>query len=440
VSAKPLRTVSLIAGGRVIDPASGLDAVGDVYVKSGLVERIELQKKALVSPSEIKSARGVWDARGCIVSPGFVDLHVHLREPGREDEETIQSGARAAAAGGFTSICCMPNTDPPIDDQETVQFVIDKARNADCRVYPIGAITQGQRGEYLTEIGDMVAAGVIAISEDGKSVASAEVERRAMEYVRMFDIPVISHCEDIALAKNGVMNEGTVSTLLGMPGLPAAAEEIMVARDIQLAAFTGARLHIAHVSTAGSVRLIKRAKLDGVRVTAEATPHHFSLTDRKIAESFDTNLRVKPPLRTEKDRRAIIAALAEGTLDCIATDHAPHSEEEKDNEFDRAPNGMIGLETALGLVGSMLVKPGYLDWPQALKLMTINPAQITEIPAGRLLAGEPADITVIEPDAAWVVDAGRFFSRSKNSPFVGWTLQGRVKLTICRGKVTHVDE
>jgi len=417
-----------------------MDATGDVYVKNGRIERIEIKKKALVSAEDIKTKDNIWDARGCIVSPGFVDLHVHLREPGREDEETIMSGARAAAAGGFTSVCCMPNTDPPIDDQETVQFVIDQARNAACRVYPIGAITQGQKGEFLTEIGDMVRVGAVAISEDGRSVASAEVQRRAMEYVRMFDIPCISHCEDPDLAKSGVMNEGTVSTLLGMPGLPAAAEEIMVARDIQLAAFTGARLHIAHVSTAGSVRLIKRAKRDGVAVTAEATPHHFSLTDNMIAESFNTNLRVSPPLRTEKDRKAVIAGLADGTLDCIATDHAPHSEEEKDNEFDRAPNGMIGLETALGLIGKMLVTPGHLDWPQVIRLLTVQPARIVRIPGGALAANESADITVFDPQEEWVVDPARFFSRSKNSPFVGWTLQGKVRLTICGGKITHAAD
>ena len=436
---KELRTISIIAGGRIIDPAGGLDATGDVYLKNGRVERIELRKRSLLPPVRLESDAEIWDARGCIVAPGFVDLHVHLREPGREDEETIQTGARAAAAGGFTSICCMPNTDPPIADQETVQFVLDQAREAACRVYPVGAITQGQKGEFLTEIGDMVAAGAVAISEDGKSVASAEVQRRAMEYVRMFDVPVISHCEDPTLAANGIMNEGTVSTRLGMPGVPAAAEEIMVARDIQLAAFTGARLHIAHVSTAGSARLIRRAKRDGVRVTGEAAPHHFSLLDRMIADSFDTNLKVNPPLRTEKDRRAIVAALADGTLDCIATDHAPHAIEEKDNEFDVAPNGMIGLETALGLVGKMLVHPGYLEWSQALGLMTRNPAQIVNVPGGCLAEGEPADITVFNPDQEWIVDAGRFFSRSRNSPFVGWTLVGRIKLTICGGKVTHLD-
>lgn len=439
MSAKFPKTISIIAGGRIIDPASGVDAVGDVYLKGGLIEKIELKKKALKSPAQIESERGIADVRGLIVSPGFTDLHVHLREPGREDEETIESGARAAAAGGFTSICCMPNTDPPIDDQETVQFVIDQARDASCRVYPIGAITQGQRGEYLTEIGDMVAAGVVAISEDGKSVASAEVQRRAMEYVRMFDIPVISHCEDAALAKGSAMNEGTVSTLLGMSGQPAAAEEIMVARDIQLAAFTGARLHVAHVSTAGSVKLIKRAKRDGVAVTGEAAPHHFSLIDQMIAESFDANLRVNPPLRTEKDRRAVIAGLANGTLDCIATDHAPHSVEEKDNEFDKAPPGMIGLETALGLVGKILVGGGHLDWPTAVARLTINPARIVKIPAGTLTENAPADVTVFDPAEEWVVEPERFFSLSRNSPFAGWTLTGRIKLTICKGKVTYLD-
>jgi dihydroorotase len=286
----------------------------------------------------------------------------------------------------------------------------------------------------------MVSAGAVAISEDGQSVASAEVERRAMEYVRMFDLPVISHCEDATLARQGVMNEGTVSTLLGMTGQPGAAEEIMVARDIQLAAFTGARLHIAHVSTAGSVRLIKRAKRDGVRVTGEATPHHFSLIDRLIAESFDANLRVNPPLRTEKDRRAIIAGLANGTLDCIATDHAPHSVEEKDNEFDKAPPGMIGLETALGLIGKILVGGDFLDWPHALALITCNPARIIKIPGGTLAPGAPADITVFDPEEEWVVEPERFFSQSRNSPFAGWALRGRVKLTVCKGKVTHLDK
>jgi dihydroorotase len=440
VSVKFPKTVSIIAGGRIIDPASGIDAVGDVYLKGGVIDKIELKKKALKTTAEMDAERSIADARGLIVAPGFIDVHVHLREPGREDEETIESGARAAAAGGFTSVCCMPNTDPPIDDQETVQFVIDQARDAACRVYPIGAITQGQRGEFLTEIGDMVAAGAVGISEDGKSVASAEVQRRAMEYVRMFDIPVISHCEDAALANNGVMNEGTVSTLLGMSGQPGAAEEIMVARDIQLAAFTGARLHIAHVSTAGSVKLIKRGKRDGVRVTGEAAPHHFSLIDRMIAESFNSNLRVNPPLRTEKDRKAVIAALADGTLDCIATDHAPHSVEEKDNEFDKAPPGMVGLETALGLVGKVLVVGGFLGWPRAIELLSTNPAKIVKVPGGTLAEGAPADITVFNPDEEWTVAPEKFFSLSHNSPFAGWSLTGRVKMTICRGKVTHIDE
>ncbi len=439
MAAKSTKSISVIAGGRIIDPATQLDVIGDIYLKNGLVERIETRKRSLKSAEKIKSERGVYDARKKIVAPGLIDLHVHLREPGREDEETILSGARAAAAGGFTSICCMPNTDPPIDDQETVQFVIDQARDAACRVYPIGAVTQGQRGESLTEIGDMVHTGAVAISEDGMSVVSAEIKRRAMEYIRMFDIPVIAHCEDASLSAGGVMHEGAISTRLGMRGIPAAAEEIIVARDIQLARATGARLHIAHVSTADSVRLIKRGKRDGVKVTGEATPHHFSLIDASIAESFDTNLRVSPPLRTEKDRKAIIAGLADGALDCIATDHAPHSVEEKDNEFDIAPNGMIGLETALGLVGKNLVNAGHLDWPRALRLMTINAARITNLPGGKLAAGEAADIVVFDPEEEWVVDPEQFYSLSKNSPYVGWTLTGRVKLTVCGGKVTHED-
>ncbi len=432
------RSVKVLAGGRIIDPASDLDCPGDVYLKGGNIERIEIHKKELLKGDALE-APGVVDVRGLIVSPGFVDLHVHLREPGREDEETIQSGARAAAAGGFTSVCCMPNTDPPIDDQETVQFVIDQARGAACRVCPIGAVTQGQRGQHLTEIGDMVSVGAIAISEDGRSVASAEVQRRAMEYVRMFDIPVISHCEDETLCGDGLMHEGAVSTRLGMSGRPAAAEEIVVSRDIQLAAFTGARLHLAHISSAGSVKLIKRAKRDGVTVTAEATPHHFSLIDAAIAESFDTNLRVNPPLRTERDRRAIIAGLADGIIDCIATDHAPHAVQEKDTEFNIAPPGMIGLETALGLAGKVLVRENNFDWPQIIKLMTCAPARVVNIPGGELREGGPADITVFDPQESWEVKRDEFHSRSCNSPFIGWKLLGRVKLTLCGGKVTHTS-
>ncbi len=432
------RTVKVVAGGRIIDPASGLDCPGDIYLKAGKVERIEIRQKELLKGDALEQ-QGVVNVRGLIVAPGFVDLHVHLREPGREDEETIQSGARAAAAGGFTSVCCMPNTDPPIDDQETVQFVIDQARNAACRVYPIGAITQGQKGEYLTEIGDMVSVGAVAISEDGRSVSSAEVQRRAMEYVRMFDIPIIVHCEDDSLCRNGLMHEGAVSTRLGMVGRPAAAEEIVVSRDIQLAGFTGARLHIAHISSAGSIKLVKRAKRDGVAVTAEATPHHFSLIDAAIAESFDTNLRVNPPVRTEHDRRAIIAGLADGTIDCIATDHAPHAVQEKDAEFDVAPPGMIGLETALGLAGKVLVGENDFEWPHIIKLLTSAPAGIVNIPGGTLREGGPADLAVFDPQESWEVTPDKFYSRSSNSPFVGWQLRGRVKLTLCGGKVTHSD-
>ncbi len=418
-----------ITGGRVIDPESGTDRVADVCVRDGII-------KSVGKTAGKMRAREVIDARGKIVVPGLIDMHTHLREPGREDEETIYTGSCAAVAGGFASVCCMPNTNPPIDNQETVRFVYQKAKDAKCRVYCVGCVTKGQKGEELTEMNDLVQAGVVAVSDDGRPVASGQVMRNALEYSKMFDLPVISHCEDASLSDSGVMHEGLVSTELGMCGMPSAAEEVMVARDIMLGDFTGARVHIAHVSTEGSVELIRLAKKRGIRVSCEATPHHFTLT-HEIIRTFDTNAKVNPPLRTEGDVQAIKRGLKDGTIDCIATDHAPHSIEEKEVEFDFAPFGLVGLETALGLVVTELIDRRILTWAQALAKLTINPARILGLETGRLKANSPADITIIDPKASWTVDPSRFQSKSKNSPFGGRKLRGKVVCTIVDGKVAH---
>ncbi|UCB52342.1 MAG: dihydroorotase [Candidatus Zixiibacteriota bacterium] len=417
----------VISGGRVIDPETKTDRIADVFIQDGIIKKVEKTRARI-------KAKEIIDARGKVVVPGLIDMHAHLREPGREDEETIYTGSCAAVAGGFTSICCMPNTQPPIDNQETVKFVYQKAKEARCRIYCIGCITKGQKGEELTEINDLVRAGAVAISDDGKPVSNSQVLRNALEYSSMFDLPVISHCEDLSLSANGVMHEGFVSTNLGMCGIPAVAEETMIARDIALAEFTGARLHIAHVSTEGSVDLIRQAKKRGVRVTCEATPHHFTLTD-EIIRTFDTNAKVNPPLRTKRDVDAIRRGLKDGTIDCIATDHAPHSIEEKEVEFDFAPPGLVGLETALGLVITELINKRILSWTQAVAKLTINPARVLNLEGGRVKRNSPADITIIDPKASWVVDPPKFLSKSKNSPFAGRKLRGKVCCTIVNGKV-----
>ena len=418
-----------ITGGRVIDPETGRDGIADVCVRDGMIKAIQKTTRKV-------RAREVIDAKGKIVVPGLIDMHTHLREPGREDEETIYTGSCAAVAGGFTSICCMPNTHPPIDNQETVKFVYQKAQDAKCRVYCIGCVTKEQKGEELTEMNDLVQAGVVAVSDDGRPVANSQVMRNALEYSKMFDLPVISHCEDTSLSDGGVMHEGLVSTELGMCGIPSIAEEVMVARDIKLAEFTGARVHIAHVSTEGSVELIRLAKKTGIRITCEATPHHFTLT-HEIIRTFDTNAKVNPPLRTEKDVQAIKRGLKDGTIDCIATDHAPHSVEEKDVEFDFAPFGLVGLETALGLVVTELIEKKVLSWPQAVAKLTINPVRILNLPGGRLKLNAPADIAIIDPKAWWTVDPSKFQSKSKNSPFGGRKLQGKVVYTIVDGAAVY---
>ena len=420
-----------ITGGRVIDPESRLDRIADIFVQDGLIKEISSRK----TTTKI-GAKEVIDAKGKIVVPGLIDMHAHLREPGREDEETIYTGSCAAVAGGFTSVCCMPNTEPPIDNQEAVKFVYAKAKEAKCKIFCVGAVTKGEKGEELTEILDLVQAGVVAISDDGKPVSNSQMMRNALEYCKMFGLPVISHCEDLNLSSGGVMHEGFVSTSLGMNGIPSIAEEVMVARDLKLAEFTGGRVHIAHVSTQGSVDLIREAKKRGIKVTCEATPHHFTLTDEAV-KTFDTNAKVNPPLRTKKDVEAIKKGLLDGTIDSIATDHAPHSVEEKEVEFDFAPFGMVGLETALGLVVTELVNKKILTWPQAVAKLTINPSRILNLKGGRIKRDFPADLTIIDPKASWIVNPSQFKSKSKNSPFSGKKLWGKVYHTIVDGKVVY---
>ena len=417
----------VITGGTVIDPETKTDRIADVFIRDGIIKKVEKAR------GKVK-AKEIIDAKGKMVVPGLIDMHTHLREPGREDEETIYTGSCAAVAGGFTSICCMPNTQPPIDNQETVKFVYEKAKEAKCKIYCIGCITKGRKGEELTEINDLVQAGAVAISDDGKPVSNPQVLRNALEYSRMFDLPVISHCEDLNLSANGVMHEGFVCTNLGMCGIPSIAEEVVVARDIALAGFIQARMHIAHVSTEGSVELIRQAKKRGVKITCEATPHHFTLTDETI-RTFDTNAKVNPPLRTKRDVEAIRRGLKDGTIDCIATDHAPHSIEEKEVEFDFAPPGLVGLETALGLVITELINKRILSWSQAIAKLTFNPARVLNLGGGRIKRNSPGDITIIDPKTSWVVDPSKFQSKSNNSPFGGRKLQGKVCCTIVDGKV-----
>jgi dihydroorotase len=418
----------LIRGGRVIDPSRNTDEVTDLFVADGKVQALG---RDLGRPDDAL----VVEAAGKVVAPGLIDLHVHLREPGQEDVETVATGAMAAAAGGFSAVCAMPNTDPVTDNQAAVGFIVSQAqRAAKARVYPIGAVSLGQKGQQLAEFGELVGAGAVAVSDDGKPVASSHLMRTALEYARTFGIPVADHCEEPTLAAGGVMHEGLVSTRLGLKGIPAAAEEIMVARDILLAELTGGHVHLCHMSTRGSVALIRRAKEKGLRVTAEACPHHFTLT-HEACEGYNTNAKMNPPLREPEDREAIRQALRDGTIDVICTDHAPHHYDAKEREFDDAPNGIIGLETALGLALTELVETGLLSLAGLVTRMSVMPARIFNLPGGTLAPGAAADVVVLDPAAPWTVQPEEFFSKSRNTPFAGRRLKGRAETTIVRGQV-----
>ena len=418
----------LIKNGRVIDPSQSLDMIGDVYIQHDRVKEIS---KRIDAP---RKGDIVIDASGQIVAPGFVDIHVHLREPGYEHKETIKTGCLAAAAGGFTSIVCMPNTNPINDNASVTEYILLKARTEGIvNVFPIGAISKGEKGEELADIGEMCEAGCVGISDDGMPVTDSGLMRKAMEYVKPFGIPVITHAEDIGLSAGGVMNEGFVSTELGLRGIPSASEEAGVGRDIILCELTGTPLHICHVSTKGSVRLVREAKKRGVKVTAEATPHHFILTDTEVC-GYNTNAKMNPPLRTQEDVDAVIEGIADGTIDVIATDHAPHSQDEKNVEFDLAPFGIVGLETALSL-SLELVEKGIIALDEMIKKLTIVPSEIVGIERGTIVPGSVADLVVFDPGKSRTINPGEFFSKSKNTPFSGWELKGVVSNTIVSGQV-----
>lgn len=421
----------LLRNGRVIDPAQNLDTVTDLWIENDLILG--------VGPQTGRTADKTLDCTGMIISPGLIDMHVHLREPGREEDETIASGTAAAVNGGVTSVACMPNTEPAIDTQAAAEFVVLQAKRAgNCNVFPCGAVTKGRRQEELAEIGGLVAGGAVAFTDDGSPVESAEIMRRALEYTKMFDKAVLVHAEVPELTKGWVMAEGAVSAQLGLRGMPAVAEEIMIYRDIALAELTGGKVHILHVSSAGGVDLIRQGRARGIRVSGEACPHHFTLTDKELCR-FDTNYKMAPPLRTERDVAALIAGLKDGTLSVLATDHAPHAPEKKARELDQAPNGIIGLETFLPLCVTHLIVPGHLTWPEMLAKMTVNPAAILGIDRGTLLPGRPADVTVIDPNVEWTIDVSKFKTKSRNSPYNGWQVKGRAVATIVGGEVKKCE-
>jgi dihydroorotase len=416
----------ILQNGRLLDPSTGLDTTGDLWIKEGKIVPVEDQ---IPANSRVEDVSGKW------IVPGLIDMHVHLREPGEEYKETVESGTRAAAAGGFTAVACMPNTKPVNDEASVTKFILDDARNASARVYPAAAISRGSQGAELAEYGELKEAGAVAVTDDGLPVLDSQLMRRAMEYAGSHDLLVISHSEEMALSKNGAMNEGVVSTRLGLRGIPAAAEAIMVYREIALAELTGQRTHIAHVSTLAATDLIRQAKARGVNVTAETTPHYFTLTDEAVGE-YDTNAKMNPPLRTETDRQAIRVGLQDGTYDCISTDHAPHSVLEKECEFDQAMNGIIGLETSLPLSLS-LVREGLIKPLRLVELMSSAPARILKVAGGTIAAGSVADVTVIDTEKEFVFTKESILSKGKNSPFLDWKLQGKAVLTIMGGRVTH---
>jgi dihydroorotase len=419
----------LLKNGRIIDPAEGIDGKLDLLIEKGKVARLDKDIRA-------KSVKAV-DLAGLVVCPGFIDIHVHLREPGQEWKETVATGCRAAAAGGFTGVACMPNTDPVNDSRSVTEFIMAQAEDHGAvAVYPIGCITKGQRGEELAEMGDMMEAGARAFSDDGLPVRSSLVMRRALEYSRIFDVPIIDHCEDATLVDGGVMHEGEVSTRLGLRGWPGAAEDVMVQRNIMLAELTGGHVHIAHLSTAKSLALVRQAKRRKLKVTCEVTPHHISLTDEAVGD-YDTDAKMNPPLRSSKDLKALLKGLADGTVDAIATDHAPHLPDEKCIEFAQAPFGVIGLETAVPVCLDRLVHRGVVSLPRLVELFSAGPARVLRIDKGRLPVGSDADITVLDPDKLTTIAPESFQSKCRNTPFNGWTLRGTAVMTIVGGRVVH---
>ena len=412
---------------KIVDPSQNLNRIADLAIEDGRVSEI--------APRIKKKGRKEIDLRNMILAPGFIDMHVHLREPGREDSETIESGTNAAARGGFTAVACMPNTQPVNDSEAVTSFILERAREVSkVAVYPIGAITKGSQGETLAEIGEMHRAGIVAISDDGRPVQNSQIMRRAMEYSKLFDLPIIDHCEDKDLAAGGCMNEGYYSTLLGLKGINAAAEEIHTIRDAILSRQTGARVHIAHISSRYSLEAVIRAKKEKIPITCEVTPYHLLLTEAEVV-SYHTNTKMNPPLRNEKDVEALVTGLVSGVIDVIATDHAPHNANDKMLEFDRAPFGIVGLETAISLIYDRFVRPGIISLERFVQVFSANPARILKLERGTLQAGAWADVTVIDPEAQILVNSGNFFSRSRNTPFEGWKLRGAPAMTLVRGKV-----
>jgi dihydroorotase len=428
----PVPQAILLKNGRIIDPANKLDNKASLLVEKGKIKAIFTARQK--APQLHKKLLSI-DLKGKWVVPGLIDMHVHLREPGEEYKETIESGTRAAAAGGFTAVACMPNTFPVNDSQSVTRLILEKAESASARVYPVGAISKGSLGESLAEFGEMKQAGAVAVTDDGKPVTDSQLMRRALEYATNHKILVISHSEDSSLSRSGAMNEGFTSTSMGLNGIPHIAEEIMVYRDLALAEYTGCHLHLAHISTRKSIDLIRQAKKSGCPVTAETAPHYFTLTEEAV-RGYNTNAKMNPPLRTPQDRAAIIKAIQDGTIDVIATDHAPHSVLEKDIEFDQAANGIIGLETAVPLALALFRK-GTIDASRLVELLAVNPAKILGVRGGSLNIGAEADIAVIDPEHNFVLEEQDILSKSKNSPFLGSRLQGRAVLTLCNGRITH---
>jgi dihydroorotase len=423
----------LLKGGRVVDPANQVDGVRDVLIEAGTIARVGTNL-----PAEGATVFEV--PPDVVVVPGLIDMHVHLREPGQEHKETIATGTAAAVAGGFTAVACMPNTDPVNDQASITEFMIARAKEAGlARVYPIGAVSRGSKGEQLAEIGELKAAGCVAVSDDGRPVAPALLMRRALEYTAMCGIPVINHCEDQSLKADGVAHEGFQAARLGLRGIPGEAEEIMVERDITLTGLTRGRVHIAHLSTRGSLRAVRAGKARGIRVTCEVTPHHFVLTDEALA-GYDTNVKMNPPLREAADRDELIRGLIDGSVDAIATDHAPHHADEKSVEFDQAPFGITGLETAVPLTFDRLVHPGLITLARAIELLSVNPAKILNVPGGTLSEGQPADITLLAPDLVVTIDPAKSRSKSRNTPFGGWSLRGGVAATIVGGRIVYTND